>query len=156
MDEVLKYFDATKWAELGLDAKHWLSQGAKSGIEVYAAAQDFSQVAKMFRILVTDCDNITKIIGSRRPMKTSPPVKYIWGVCTARPVNPATFKGDSVTMESSGFPWPFLIQKRDCEIFDTNASVSPTELPRFKHTVRYCEHYGKAGHNCEFHKVIHS
>lgn len=156
IDELLKYFDARRWADLGIDAKHWLSQGAKSGVNVYASAQDFSQVDKSFRLLVNEVFHITKIIGSRRPMKTAPPVKFVWGLCWVREVDPRSFKGDSVTMETMGLPSIFPIQQSDCDIFDTNAKVIPSDLPKLKHEVRYCEHYGKGEGSCTFCKTSHS
>lgn len=156
IDEIVKYFDARNWQNLGLDAKHFLTQGAKSGIHVYGAAQDLSQIEKQFRLLITECYNVTKLIGSPRPMKTAPPVRFIWGICTVRQVDPKTFKGDSITMESKGIPWPFLIQREDCDIFDTNAKVIPSDPPRLKHETRFCEHYGEPNHHCNFSKVTHT
>lgn len=129
IDEVVKYFDARQWSTLTLDSKHWLTQGAKSGVHVYGSSQDFSQVDKQFRLLCNEVYVISKFIGSRRPMKTAPEVKRVWGICVMRRVNPVSFKGDSVSMETIGFPSPFLIQREDTEIFDTNAKVVPSELP---------------------------
>jgi hypothetical protein len=132
IDEILKYFDARNWANLSIDSKHWLTQGAKSGVHVYGSAQDFSQVEKSFRILCNQVFVITKLIGSRRPMKTSPPVNFVWGVCFMRAVNPKSFKGDSVNMETIGMPSLFLIREEDTKIFDTNAKVVPSDLPAKK------------------------
>lgn len=156
IDEILKYFDARRWADLSIDAKHWLTQGAKMGIHIYGAAQDFSQVDKSFRLLVNQCFHVTKMIGSPRPMKTAPPVRFVWGLCIQRQVNPTSFKGDSVSMETMGLPVPFFIHKHYCDIFDTNAKVVPSDLPRLKHEVRYCEHYGKGEGSCTFCKTSHS
>lgn len=129
IDEIIKYFDARNWLNLTIEAKHWLTQGAKMGVHVYGSAQDFSQVEKSFRLLCTEVYVVTKLIGSRRPMKSSPPVKRIWGLCYMRRVNPVSFRGDSVSMETIGFPEPFLIDRKDCEVFDTNAKVKNSELP---------------------------
>jgi len=155
IDELLKYFDARRWADLSLDAKHWLTQGAKTGIHLYGSAQDFSQIDKMFRLLVTHCYQVTKIIGSPRPMRTAPKVTRPWGICVIRQVNPASFKGDSVSMETQGIPSVMFIQRHYCEIFDTNAKIAQTELPRLKHVTRYCEHFGLPDSDCQFCKVIH-
>lgn len=139
IDEIIKYFDARNWNDLGVDAKHWLTQGAKSGIQVYGAAQDFSQVEKQFRLLCNEVYHVTKIIGSPRPMKTRPPVKNIWGVCMLRQVNPASFKGDTVSMESVSWPSFFFIDRADCEIFDTSFKIKAGEYPRLKHIERWCD-----------------
>lgn len=139
IDEILKYFDSRNWSNLSLDAKHWLTQGAKSGVHVYGSAQDFSQVDKSFRLLVNKLYVITKIIGSARPMKTAPSSKYIWGVCMSRMVKPSSFKGDNNTLELIGFPSFFMIDKKDCSIFDTNAKIMPSESLPLKHVARWCE-----------------
>lgn len=143
IDEILKYFDARNWSNLSLDSKHWLTQGAKSGVHVYGSAQDFSQVEKSFRILCNHVYVVTKIIGSKRPMKTSPPVKRIWGVCFMRAVDPKTFKGDSVNMETLGMPSIFFIKKDDTKIFDTNAKVIPSDLTPKKMRKRKVQYWDK-------------
>lgn len=130
IDELIKYFDSRLWQNLTLDAKHWLSQGAKTGIHVYATSQDFSQVEKQFRILCNEVYLVNKLFGSRRPMKTAPPVRHVWGLCMTRPVDPRSFKGDNATMEMiSIIPSFFFISKEDTIIFDTNAKVIPSRLP---------------------------
>jgi len=129
IDEIIKYFDARNWSDLGVEAKHWLTQGAKSGIHVYGACQDFSQVEKQFRLLCNEVYQIIKVIGSPRPMKTRPPVKRVWGVCMLRQVNPATFKGDTTTMETMGWPSFFTIRRQDTDIFDTSLRIRSGKLP---------------------------
>jgi len=129
LDEIIKYFPAKGSDSLSADQLHFLSQGAKSGIQLYGASQDFSQVHKQFRLLVNQVYVVTKFIGSRRPMKTAPPVKRIWGLCLAREVKPESFKGDSVGMETVGFPSPFLIDRVDTERFDTEYKIPQSSLP---------------------------
>lgn len=130
MDEVLKYFDATQWINITMDAKHWLSQGAKTGVHVYASAQDFSQVAKSFRLLCSEVWVVEKIIGSRRPMLTAPKPWGVWGLCVMRSVDPTSFKGDNATMDDiSLFPHFFTIKKEDVNVFFTNQKIVPSNLP---------------------------
>ena len=129
LDEVIKYFPARGSESLTPEQLHFLSQGAKSGIQVYGASQDFSQVHKQFRLLVNEVYVVTKIIGSRRPMKSAPPVNHIWGICYMRQVKPESFKSDSVSMETVGIPTPFLIERQDCERFDTEYKIPMSTLP---------------------------
>jgi len=143
IDEVLKYFDARGWEDLSQDAKHFLTQGAKSGIHVYGAAQDLSQVDKSFRLLLNRCYFVKKVVGSPRPMKTAPPVRWVWGLCMLYTMDSTTFKGDSVTMKQKFIGRPFLILKKDCQIFDTGAKVTPTALPPLIHSQRVCPVCGK-------------
>lgn len=130
IDELIKFFPASGSSSLSREQLDFLTQGAKNGVHIYAASQDFSQVHKQFRLLVNEVYVIKKIIGSRRPMKTAPPVNVIWGICAMWSVKPSTFKGDSASMESDEiFPSLFFIMKEDCERFDTSYKVPLTKLP---------------------------
>jgi len=151
-DEVGNYFDSRMWADLSLDVRRWLTQGAKQGIEFYGGAQDFAQVDKSFRRLVQpgDLRHITKIIGSPRPSKTKPPVKRIWGICTMQKLNPDGYNEDKKKFEGSGFPTFFFIRREICEIFNTGQKIVRSKPPPLKHIERFCE-----DQNCSFHKTQH-
>lgn len=130
IDELIKYFPASGSNSLSREQLDFITQGAKTGIHIIGASQDFSQVHKQFRLLVNEVYIVTKIIGSPRPMKTAPPVKKIWGVCMTRSVLPSSFKGDSATMESKDLiPSFFLIRQKDTRRFDTSYKVPLTKLP---------------------------
>jgi len=129
INEIIKYFPASGSQPLTNEQMDFLTQGAKSGVFLYFASQDFSQAHKQFRLLTNEVHVVTKLIGSRRPMKTAPPVKRVWGLCVAREVKPESFKGDSVSMESLGIPWPFLIDRADTERFDTEYKIPQSNLP---------------------------
>jgi len=140
-DEVGNYFDARMWADLSLDVRRWLTQGAKTGIEFYGGAQDFAQVDKAFRRLVQagDLVHIVKLCGSRRPSATKPPVGRIWGVCLTRPLDPTGYDEDKKKFAGSGIPNFFFIRKQFCEIFDTSQKIERSAPPTLKHIERHCE-----------------
>jgi len=130
IDELIKFFPASGSSSLSREQLDFLTQGAKSGVHIIAASQDFSQVHKQFRLLVNEVYVVNKLIGSRRPMKTAPPVKSVWGICMMRSVKPSSFKGDNATMESANIvPGFFLIMKQDVERFDTSYKVPLSKLP---------------------------
>jgi len=145
IDEVIKFFPASGSNSLSNEQLHFITQGAKSGIHLWGASQDFSQVHKQFRLLVNEVYVITKIIGSARPMKTAPPVKYIWGICTKRKVNPLSFKGDSATMDQiEGGLSIFLIHREDVNRFDTSYKIPISKLPtkKLRRQEEYCDEDG--------------
>lgn len=152
-DEVGNYFDSRGWESLSLDVRQWLSQGAKRGIEFYGAAQDFAQVDKAFRRLTNELYLITKIVGSRRPSATKPPVKHIWGVCMLSQLDPNAYDEDKKKFIGGGIPSFFLIQRQYCEIFDTTQFLQRSLPAKMKHIERWCEDSScrAVGH----HKVIH-
>lgn len=150
-DEVGNYFDARKWADLSLDVRRWLTQGAKTGIEFYGAAQDFAQVDLSFRRLCNELYLIRKVVGSRRPSATKPPVKYIWGLCMMSELDPSGYKEDKKKFASAAiFPSFFLIERKYCEIFDTGQKIVRSALPKLQHLEYFCERV-----NCPFHKTAH-
>jgi len=151
-DEVGNYFDARMWADLSLDVRRWLTQGAKTGIEFYGGAQDFAQVDKSFRRLVQPGDliHITKIIGSSRPSATKPAIKRIWGICMTQALNPQGYDEDKKKFEGSGIPGFFLISKQYCEIFNTSQKIVKGAPPPLHHVDRFCELP-----DCNFHKTVH-
>jgi len=151
-DEVGNYFDSRMWADLALDVRTWLTQGAKMGIEFYGGAQDFAQVDKSFRRLVQAGDllYITKVMGSRRPSATKPPVKKIWGVCLVQKLNPEGYDEDKKKFDGAGLPSFFFIRKEYCEIFNTSQKIQRSSPPPLKHIERNCELSW-----CSVHKVQH-
>jgi len=159
-DEVGNYFDSRGWENLSLDARRWLTQGAKTGIEFYGGAQDFAQVDIAFRRLVQDGDlkNIRKICGSRRPARTKPPVKRIWGICVMWDMDAQGYDEKNKSFASGWIPSSiFFIRKKYCRIFDTNQKIALGELPVLKHVVRFCEKCKEKGGDgtCTFCKVTH-
>jgi len=145
IDEIIKFFPASGTSSLSNEQLHFITQGAKSGIHLWGASQDFSQVHKQFRLLVNEVYLIKKIIGSRRPMKTAPQVKSIWGICTKRKVNPQSFKGDSATMdELEGGLSFFFIRETDVKRFDTSYKIPLSKLPvkKLRKQEEYCDEDG--------------
>jgi len=160
-DEVGNYFDSRGWENLSLDCRRWLTQGAKTGIEFYGGAQDFSQVDIAFRRLVQDGDLklIRKVCGSRRPAKTKPSVKFIWGLCVMWDMDAQGYDEKKRSFSSGWIPSSiFLIRKKFCRIFDTNQKLLLGDLPLLKHMVRFCEKHDEKGGDgsCQFCKVTHA
>jgi len=151
-DEVGNYLDATKWALLSSDVKKWLTQGAKVGIEIYGSSQDFAQVDKAFRRLTNHLFQITKVMGSRRPANTKPPVKTIWGICWMREMNPASYREDNKEIKGGFFEFGsfFLIERKYCEIFDTTQKIKRDNMLFLRHIHVKC-----SDPNCTFHAVKH-
>jgi len=139
IDELGTYFDSRSFADLPLNVRLWLAQAEKMGVYIIGGAQDFGQVDLSFRRLCKEVFEIKKVIGSRRPMKTAPPVKFPFGVCFKWRLDPRSFDGDQAEMKHIGLlPIPFLIRKKDLRVFDTSARVNLSEAPPLQKTVRVC------------------
>jgi len=127
--ELLKLFPSSGSNSLTREQLDFITQGAKDGVHIYAASQDFSQVHAQFRRIVNECYIVTKVIGSRRPIASAPPVNRIWGICMVRPVSAQSFKGDNASMDVLGWPSFTLIRKEDTDRFDTSYKVPLARLP---------------------------
>jgi hypothetical protein len=143
LDEVGNYFDARRYADLSMDARRWLTQSSKRGVEIYGACQDFSQIDVAFRRLVGGRGglfHIRKLVGSRRPSATKPPVSKIWGLCSMNELDPIGYdQTTSLFKPVSVIPRFFFISRKYCEIFDTKQKIEKGELPRLRHSKQYCE-----------------
>jgi len=145
-DEVGNYIDARSWTDLSLDVRRWLTQGAKSGIEFYGGAQDFAQIDKAFRRLVQpgDLQHIVKLFGTRRPAKTKPPVRRVFGLCHMESIDPRSYDEDEKESLSGGlltWLYPanyFFITKSICSVFDTGQKIERSPPPPLKHILRRC------------------
>jgi len=159
IDEIGTYFDARFWADLSIDVRRWIQQGAKMGIELYGACQDFAQVDVAFRRLTTQLFHIKKMFGSGRPSPTKPPIKRIWGLCHMVELDPRNydeankrFTGAALLNLFSGW---FTIQRRYCEMFDTRFFLEKSKPMPYRHVERFCEYADDPKHDCDFHKVSH-
>jgi len=145
IDEVGNYFDARGWENLTLDIRRWLTQGAKTGVTIYGAAQDFSQVDKAFRLLTNELYHIRKLVGSARPSRGRPPSKKIWGFCMVRELDPHSYD-DKEFKPISIFPSGFFIRKKDTDIFNTNQKIVKSKPPLLKREERvWLDEHGIVG-----------
>lgn len=155
IDEVGNYFNARKFAELSLDATRWITQSSKRGVEIYGAAQDFSQIDVAFRRLVGGRGglfHVRKLLGSRRPSATKPPVKFIWGVCSIVELDPINYDSTtSLFKPKSIIPSFFFISRQYCEIYDTKQKIEKGTPPRLRHNEQLCEL-----DNCAFKRISHA
>jgi len=129
--ELLKFFPARGSDPLTPEQIDFITQGAKTGVHMYCASQDFSQVHKQFRLLVNEVYIVNKVIGSPRPFKGRPEVKHIWGLIMSRKVDPDSFQGDNATMDSMELVLPdvYFIRRKYTDLFDTGYKVPVTEHP---------------------------
>jgi hypothetical protein len=150
IDEIFNYFDAKHWAELSFSIRRWLSQHRKMGVEIYGNSQDFAQIDIAFRRMVSKLYYLVKIISSRDPSPTRPPVKFIWGLSVIYTLSPIDYKEDQKENKTvlNGI---MFITRRTCEIYNTREIIEPGVFPPFVHTERYCNKP-----NCEFKRILHN
>jgi len=154
-DEIATELDSRNFANLSEELKRFLSQYRKRGVDIYANTQNFSMIDMRARLMVTRVATLGKLIGSRDPTPTKPPVRYIWGLVIIREVEDI-LTDDPHNKRYSLVPSFFFIDKEDVEIYDTTQDIPISPPIPFRHIERECEFAGIPGHDCNFHKVIHS
>jgi hypothetical protein len=146
-DEISTHLDATQWASLPLEVKRFLQQHRKKGIDIYGSTQTFAAVDVSMRRLVDNLYVCYKMIGSRNPSPTKPPVRLIWGLIWMKQLDPMTFEDEKP--KYLGFDWLFITEKL-CKVYDTTFEIEVGQYPALKHIERHCS---KAG--CDYVSVNH-
>jgi len=160
-EEMGTHVDATQWANMPLELKRFLQQHRHRGVEIYGNVQEFSQVDISVRRLTHRLVYLQKLIGSRDPSPTSPPVKFVWGLINMKDLDPRDYKEDEKLKSTSNsfgldisFLWPWnymLLDRKTVDIFDMFNDIKRGKYPPLQHQDRYCLHPG-----CQYHKVIHA
>jgi len=150
IDELLYYFDAQLWKETTRKVKKFIAIHRHLGIEIYATSQDFAQVDISFRRLTDTLFYLVKLVSSRDPSATKPPVKFIWGISVIYTIPPTDYKEDQKENKTS-FHWVFFLTRKKAEVYNTSQKYELTDFAPFEHIERKC-----SLPNCGFHKVIHT
>jgi len=149
IDEIARYFDSSMWKETPLSVKAWLQQHRKTGIEIYGNAQDFSQVDISFRRMTSDLFYLVKLISSRDPSPTRPPVKWVWGVSMVYTISPVDYKEEQKENKSK-FHGAMFITKSKAQVFDTRQKILAGDFPPYQHIMRHC-----SDSSCDYERIIH-
>jgi len=154
-DEIATEVDSRNFANLSAEVKRFLSQYRKRGVDIYANTQDFSMIDMRARLMVTHVSTLTKVIGSRDPSTTKPPVKYIWGLVLQRELVDI-LSDDPHNKRYSLIPSIFFIEREYINMYDTRQDIPASPPLPFTHIERKCDHVGHDGTECPYAKVIHA
>lgn len=151
-DEIATELDARNWPNLSVEAKRFLSQYRKRGIDIYANTQDFSMIDVRARLMITRVQTLTKLVGSPDISTTKPPPKHVWGLIIIREVQ--NWKEvDPDKKRYALIPGIMLIERELVDRYDTRQDIEVGKPPPLRHEVRTCE---KHGSGCDFVRVTHA
>jgi len=137
--EISQYIDSQEYEKCPRYFKAWLRKHRHFGVDIYADTQDFLTVDNSFRRLVNSVYYCQKLIGSRDISATKPQIKYIWGLCMLREIDPKSFDEEKESYTFKTFSFQFrLITKSRCMVFDTTQDVVSPDYPPLKHIERTC------------------
>lgn len=148
-DEISTDFSAIKKEPLPAEVNGWLRQGAKQGVHIYATAQEFHDIHLDFRRRVFQCDQVSKLMGSKRGGENTPAPKFVWGVCWKRELNIRPYNELEPQFADTIGDFFFITRER-CEVFDTHQKILRSDDVPYRHIERECELP-----NCKFERIVH-
>lgn len=135
-DDMSTYLDSQRYMDLPVSVKRWLRLHEHYGVDIYGNAQDFLSIDISVRRLVTELNNIKKLIGSRRPSATKPAPKIIWGILVLRTVSEMDIEKERIKRRYIGVPHIEFIKKKVCHVFDTTQDLNQSEYPPLQCIIR--------------------
>jgi len=149
-DEIATELDSREYSTTSKNARRFLSQYRKRGIDIYANTQDFSMIDNRARLMVTSLKSLVKVCGSRDLSSTKPSPRYIWGMVAVFDVS--DYKADDPHAKRR-FPIPTLmfITKELCSVYDTRQDIGQGLAAPLTHSEHVCNHPG-----CTFKRVVHT
>lgn len=175
-DDINTLISAAKWHMIPIWTKKMFTQGRKFGIRIVATCVRYDDIILDFRVTTKVAFRFIKIIGSKDPDETKPPVKRIWGFYKMRKITAELLWkfGDMTEPEiqelensvheeeelkgktpysdmwRASFRW---ISRKLCEVYDTNQELQEY-IPKFaSHHEITCNDPDHP--NCGYKKVFH-
>jgi len=140
--------DSRNWENMPLELRRWLAQHRHRGVDIYGNVQDLADVDIAVRRLCANAYTLKKIIGSRDPHPTSPPVKYIWGIVLKFKVDPRKLTKDNIFQTETMPSGMFFITRKTVGYYDMHNDIVPGKLSKLQHRQRFCD-------TCGYVKTVH-
>lgn len=142
-DEIAVEIPSDKWKETDPEIRRFFAQHRKRGIRIWANTQDYMMVDINARRMATHVYQVHKIIGSRDPSPTLPPLKKIWGMVFVWELDKAYIRQDDMDRRHlTLLPYVIFINKKLCLAYDTSYDISK-EFLELRHIERECKVCGK-------------
>lgn len=146
-EEMGAHVDSRSWEQLPLPLRRWVQQHRHRGVDIYGNCQDFADVDVAIRRLCGSLVYLTKIMGSRDPSPTTPPVEFVWGVVIKMYLDPRNYK-EETKLTSGVFGGVIFLRKSVVDLYSMFNDIKPGKYPPLQHRERLCP-------DCGFKKVLH-
>jgi len=132
-------FNSRRWNDMPQNTIDWFNTLGHRGIFIYGSAQNFIDIDVTIRRKTQVVIALRKLMGSRRPAKSMPPVKRIWGVILKSYVHYSEVEKDEWKRSMDKLSLrPFFITKFRCSLYDTLQAIGKTEYPPYDCVERGC------------------
>lgn len=146
-EEMGAHIDSRSWEQLPLNLRRWLQQHRHRGVEIFGNCQRFEDVDVAVRRLTGRLLYLIKLMGSRDPSPTTPPVKHIWFVTAKFELDPLAYTADE-PFKNSAFGGFEFGGRKGVELYSMFNDIKPGKYPPLQHRARECS-------DCGYKKVSH-
>jgi len=139
-DEMAVELPSDRWKDTDPNVRRFFAQHRKRGIQLFGNTQDFMMVDINVRRMITHVFQTRKIIGSRDPSATLPPVGIIWGLVLIWELDKALIRENADKREHvTLFPEILWITKKLALSYDTGEDINKAEKMRLQHIEYRCD-----------------
>jgi len=139
-DDMGWYVNARRWQQLDPQVTEWFRTHEHYGCDVYGNCQDLKDVDVSIRKLMKEAKYVVKIAGSRRPAKSKPKVKKVWGVLWIRQVAIDTAEKARDQREFTDHIGRIeFIRQKYCNVYDTLQKFEHQDVRRAKCFIRIAD-----------------
>jgi hypothetical protein len=149
-DEMAVELPADGWKDTPKAIRKFFAQHRKRGIEIYGNTQDYKMVDINARRMAHHVFQTFKLIGSRDPSATLPPIKFVWGLIASWELERSSLEDDSEKKRKYIFPHFVAISKWLTQAYDTAEDINEGQDRPLYHMKRKC-----IDPDCDFVKIIH-
>lgn len=148
-DEMAVELPSDKWKDIDPAIRRFFAQHRKRGVEIYGNTQDYMMLDINARRMATSVFRCHKLIGSRDPSSTLPPVKHIWGIVFIWQLDKQSIRqDDQKQIKLTIMPEILWISKELCQAYDTTEDIDQSTKNRLMHVEYACD-------KCDYVKTEH-
>lgn len=142
-DEMAVELPSDKWKDTDPAIRRFFAQHRKRGIQLFGNTQDYMMLDINARRMATNVFRTYKVIGSRDPSPTLPPIKHVWGVIAIWELDLESIRDDATEQKRlTLFPELVFITKKLTNAYDTAEDIARSERTKLAHVELECDKCG--------------
>jgi len=139
-DEMAVEIPSDKWKDTDPAIRKFFAQHRKRGIEIFGNTQDYMMLDINARRMATKVYETHKLVGTRDPSATLPPLKIIWGIIAQWQLDKKCIRVDDMDRRHIGVLPEFIsISKKLTSIYDTTEDIDKAEKTKLQHVELECD-----------------
>lgn len=124
IDEIGDIIPSDHYKDLPIDVRRFFSQHRHRGVRIFSWSQSYMKVDINYRRMLTKVYELKKLIGSRDPDVTKPPLKVIWGYGAKWELDLELLSGNTEIKKHKGILPEFIpINKKWVKMYDMTYDI---------------------------------